>query len=103
MSPSLVVTFKISAQVQREGRYYTASCPDLDVASQGTTEEEALNNLAEAVQLFVVSCYERGTLEQVLKESGYRPMTKARSLDIAEDHVLEIPFPLYADRQQCHV
>jgi predicted RNase H-like HicB family nuclease len=36
-----------------EGDLYAALCPDLDVASQGATVEEATSNLREAVELFL--------------------------------------------------
>jgi predicted RNase H-like HicB family nuclease len=38
--------------IEREGDGYVALCPELDVASQGTTVEEARHNLIEAVELF---------------------------------------------------
>ena len=41
--------------IEREGDLYVALCPELDVASQGTTVEEATANLREAVELFVES------------------------------------------------
>jgi len=44
---------KFSAVVTKEGRLYVAHCPDLDVASQSTTVEEALTNLREAVELYL--------------------------------------------------
>jgi predicted RNase H-like HicB family nuclease len=34
------------------GKMFTASCPELDIASQGETKSEALANLREAVQGF---------------------------------------------------
>jgi len=34
---------------------------------------KALDNLAEALYLFLRSCFERGMLGQVLKEAGLRP------------------------------
>jgi hypothetical protein len=40
-----------SASVTREDKWYAAQCLDVDVASQGETEEDALRNLAEALQL----------------------------------------------------
>jgi predicted RNase H-like HicB family nuclease len=40
-----------AATVWREGKWYVSQCLDLDVASQGKTEEEALANLAEALEL----------------------------------------------------
>jgi len=44
---------KFSAVVTKEGRLYVAHCPELDVASQGITVEEALSNLREAVELYL--------------------------------------------------
>ncbi len=40
-----------SASVIREGEWFVAQCLELDVASQGATEEEALDNLREALEL----------------------------------------------------
>jgi predicted RNase H-like HicB family nuclease len=42
-----------TALLQREGDGYVALCPELDVASQGPTVEEAKANLREAVELFL--------------------------------------------------
>jgi len=42
-----------TAIVEKEGNLYVALCPELDVASQGTTIEEATANLREAVELFL--------------------------------------------------
>jgi predicted RNase H-like HicB family nuclease len=38
--------------IEREGDGYVALCPELDVASQGSTVEEARHNLVEALELF---------------------------------------------------
>ena len=43
----------LSAVIVREGRWFVARCPELDVASQGRTVEEALRNLEEAVRLYI--------------------------------------------------
>lgn len=40
-----------SATVWREGNWYVAQCREIDIASQGGTEEEALTNLKEAIEL----------------------------------------------------
>ena len=42
-----------TAILEREGDMYVALCPELDVASQGVTVEEATANLKEAVELFL--------------------------------------------------
>lgn len=40
-----------SASITHEGRWYIAQCLEVDVASQGSTESEALQNLQEALAL----------------------------------------------------
>ena len=40
------------ASVWREGDWYIAQCLELDIASQGETEAEALSNLKEALELY---------------------------------------------------
>lgn len=41
-----------TAIIEKEGDEYASLCPEIDVASQGDTIEEARNNLQEAIQLF---------------------------------------------------
>lgn len=42
-----------TAILEKEGDGFVALCPELDVASQGATVEEATANLREAVELFL--------------------------------------------------
>lgn len=44
-----------SASVSQEGDLYVAQCLEIDVASQGRTEEDALENLREALELYFES------------------------------------------------
>jgi predicted RNase H-like HicB family nuclease len=43
---------QFTAILSREGDAYVALCPELDIASQGKTVEEARTNLVEAIELF---------------------------------------------------
>jgi predicted RNase H-like HicB family nuclease len=43
---------QLTAVIEREGDGYVATCPELDVVSQGRTVEEARRNLVEAVEGF---------------------------------------------------
>ena len=43
---------RLTALIEREGDLYVSLCPELDVASQGETVEEARSNLVEALELF---------------------------------------------------
>ncbi|MDQ3776717.1 MAG: type II toxin-antitoxin system HicB family antitoxin [Pseudomonadota bacterium] len=46
------MTRQLTAIIEREGDGYVALCPEVDVASQGATVDEARNNLKEALELF---------------------------------------------------
>jgi len=47
------MTRRFTAHLWREGDLWVAQCLEVDVASQGETEEEALANLKEALELFL--------------------------------------------------
>src|SRR5882724_10286593 len=65
--------FKLPAQVKKKGKWFISSCNLLDVHSQGHTREQAERNLKDALATFLLSCYERGALEIVLREAGFVP------------------------------
>jgi predicted RNase H-like HicB family nuclease len=43
---------QFTAIIEREGDGYVSLCPELDIATQGDTVEQARNNLIEALELF---------------------------------------------------
>jgi predicted RNase H-like HicB family nuclease len=43
---------QLTAIIEREGAGYVSLCPEVDIASQGDTIEDARKNLQEAVELF---------------------------------------------------
>jgi predicted RNase H-like HicB family nuclease len=47
------MTHQFTAIIEKEDDGYVALCPELDVASQGGSVEEARANLKEAVELFL--------------------------------------------------
>src|SRR5437867_11651143 len=67
----------VPAVVRKKGKWYVSSCPLLDVHSQGRTEQEAKHNLIEALVEFLLSCFERGTLNELLREAGCVPVAEA--------------------------
>lgn len=42
-----------AASVWREGNWFVVQCLEVDVASQGETEDEALANLKEALEFYL--------------------------------------------------
>jgi predicted RNase H-like HicB family nuclease len=43
---------QLTAIIEREGNGYVSLCPELDIASQGESIEQARQNLQEAVELY---------------------------------------------------
>jgi predicted RNase H-like HicB family nuclease len=43
---------QLTAIIEREGDGYVSLCPEVDIASQGDSIEEARENLREALELF---------------------------------------------------
>jgi predicted RNase H-like HicB family nuclease len=46
-------THHLTALIEREGNGYVSLCPELDIASQGNSVEDARSNLREALELFL--------------------------------------------------
>ena len=46
------MTRQLTAVIEREGDGFVALCPEVDIASQGNTIEQARDNLKEALELF---------------------------------------------------
>ena len=45
-------SLQLTAVIEREDDWFVATCPEVDVVSQGKTIEEARSNLLEAVEGF---------------------------------------------------
>lgn len=61
-----IMSKRLTAIIQAEPPGFVALCPELDVASQGETIEQALANLREAVELF----YECASAEEISAREG---------------------------------
>lgn len=55
----------LTATIWEEEGAYVSKCPELEVASFGSTPEEALQNLKEAVELYLENAEELGLMEDV--------------------------------------
>jgi predicted RNase H-like HicB family nuclease len=58
-------------EVWRKGDWFVAKCPELDFVSQGKTQDEARENLVDAIQIQFEEMAEAGTLDEYLAECGY--------------------------------
>ncbi len=57
---------KFTAVVWEEDGTYVSKCPEIDVSSAGDTADEALANLKEAIELWLVNARELGVIDEYL-------------------------------------
>jgi len=79
--------FEFTGVILREGRLFASLCLELDVASQGTSPIEARKMLAEAVTLYLETCFEAGI-------PYLRPVPKEEDPRVQEPENLVETFPL---------
>ena len=63
--------------IEKERDLYAALCPELDVASQGATVEEATANLREAIELFL-ECADPEEIKRRLKTEVFVTRIEAK-------------------------
>jgi hypothetical protein len=66
------MNIEYTVQIWKEGDQFIAHAMPLEVISSGTNPEQARVALREAVQLFLDTLKDMGTLEEVLDECGYQ-------------------------------
>ncbi len=64
--------FNLPVEIFKEGTYFIARTPALDLAVQGKTEEEVRNRFVDAVVLFFEELVNLGTINEVLGELGWK-------------------------------
>ena len=69
------------------------------VFAQGKTFGETIENLVDALQLWVEDCMEHGKLREALKEGGHEDLYDEFMEDTTHSY---IP-PICIERIQCHV
>jgi predicted RNase H-like HicB family nuclease len=85
----------VEVSFKPSGKYWIASCPSLDIHTQGEDFESANENLKEALALFFESCLSRGTLKEVLRQAGYSPVQIRTVEDAAKQ--FHLPPPVLAE------
>jgi len=99
MKTSVTFHASLPIKITKKKEYYVSCCPVLDVWSQGETREKATENLREALQLFLIDCFERGRLDKVLKECGFKAAkTLLSKKQISKfKHKIDVPLPFIID------
>jgi len=70
-------SFQLTAVIEREDDWFVATCPEVDVVSQGKTIEQARANLLEAVELFFEVASPSEVKRRLKKETYVMPLMPA--------------------------
>jgi len=60
--------------ILKEGKYFIAYSPVLDISTSGKTFEEVKKRFDEVVEIFFEELLDKGTLDKVLAELGWEKM-----------------------------
>lgn len=77
---------KIPIIVFKDGDYFVAHSPLLELSSQGDSFEEAKKNFVEATEILLEELSEAGTLDQYLLDLGWKKLGKEWTAPVVVSH-----------------
>lgn len=87
---------KLPVSIFREGKYFIAYSPALDLSTSGKSYEEVKRRFNEVVKIFFEELTSKGTLKETLKELGWQKVNQKWQppLIIAQEYVSISPCSL---------
>lgn len=70
------ITYSLPVSILKEGSYFVAYTPALDISTSASTFEGVNKRFGELVQIFFEELSQKGTTEKVLSELGWQKIEK---------------------------
>ena len=70
------VLYNLPVDISQQGRRFVAYSPALDITTSGKTKREVKKRFEELIEIFFEELKEAHTLEDVLKELGWKKVRK---------------------------
>lgn len=83
------ISFSLPLSVLKEGEYFIAFSPALDLSTCGLTYSEAKARFQEVVQIFFEEITAKGSLDQVLQNLGWERVRKEWVPPVVISHQVE--------------
>ena len=80
-------SLQLTAIIERDDDWYVATCPEVDVVSQGKTIEDARSNLLEAVEGFFEEASPSEVRRRLKKETYIMPLMPVVPKPKAKPHI----------------
>jgi len=87
---------KMPFEINKEDNVFVSICRPFNICSQGDNESEAIENLKEAIELFITTCFEMGTFDQVMKECGFQVQKKVKKNNQFKQPFIDVPINFIA-------
>jgi predicted RNase H-like HicB family nuclease len=75
-SKKVNIQFSLPVSIFKEGKYFVAYTPILDLSTSGKSYEEVKKRFEEVVKIFFHELIEKGTLDKVLSDLGWQKVQK---------------------------
>ncbi|MBU2635015.1 hypothetical protein KJ841_00895 [Patescibacteria group bacterium] len=72
MNNKAMFKFNLPVSILREGKKFIAYTPALDLSTSGESYKEAKKRFEEIVEIFFEEIIKKGTLEEILRDLGWR-------------------------------
>lgn len=100
MDATISANLEVACFLRKEGGWWVAYCPALELASEGKTKAEAMRMFKEALLLYVESCQEAGTLAQIFEEAVNTGRARLKPAGVREQVQVPVPISLLAARHE---
>lgn len=70
MSQIKNINLKVQVLFKKEGDFYVAYCPALELSGYGYSKSDAKKSFSENLEIFIEEVNEKGTLDKVLLDLG---------------------------------
>lgn len=90
----VMLEFNLPVSILREGKRFVAYTPALDLSTSADTYEKARERFSEIVNIFFEELIKRGTLEDVLRNLGWRRVRRKWSPPVVvsqESQTVRVP------------
>lgn len=87
------MNLSLKIEIYKEDDTFVALAPELNVSSFGESIEDAESAITEALEAFIDTCREMGTLDEVLSEAGFMQINghwQKRNIVKAEDVMIAV-------------
>lgn len=94
LKKNINIQFSLPVTFLREGKYFIAHTPALDISTSADTFEKAKTRFGELVNIYFEELIDKGTLEEVLMEQGWQKVKQTWQPPVvvsSQNEMIELP------------